>query len=100
MQELADRPDMVGDPGRHRRRLTTTIIRGETGMGGTEIIDRADQIHPADHGGHPSGRPTRAAAQRCQTTAEGAIESLDVRRVEYLTARRTPDISLPTSFAL
>ncbi len=90
VEQLADGPDMVGDPRRHRRGLPTTVNLGKTVMGRTNIVDRAHQIHPACDGREVPGRATGAAAQHRQSLAERAVQTLDGGRVEHLTARRAP----------
>ena len=77
VQQLTHRPHMVRDPRRHRGRLPLAIVRSETGMHRTEIVDCPHQIHPAHHGCHPPGRAAGAPAQDRQTTAERAIQPLD-----------------------
>ena len=81
---------MVGDPGRHRRRLLLAVIGGEAGMRGAKVRDRAHQIHPAYDGGNPAGRAARAPTQGCETTPEGAVQPFDGGRIEHLTAGGAP----------
>ena len=91
VEQLTDRPDMIGDPGRHRGGLSATINLGETVMGRAEVRDRAHQIHSACDGRPIPGRATGATTPHGQTTAERSVQPLDGGGVEYLTARRAPE---------
>src|SRR5829696_9007346 len=86
MEQLAHRPHMVSDACGHRGRLPAAIVCGEARMYGTEVVDRPHQIHAAHHRTHSPGRAAGAPAQGRQAAAKGAIEALDIRRVQHLTA--------------
>lgn len=90
VQELADRPDMVGDAHRHRWGMPTAITHGKTGMGCTEVVDRSGQIHSLRDGCQSSRRAARPPCQKRQPFSKRRVQTLNVGGVEYLTARRVP----------
>ncbi len=74
MQQFVYAPPMIGDPTCHRGRVSAS----QAGVRGAEVVERADQPHPAFQS--PHGSPARPCATRqcCQSGAERPVEPFDV----------------------
>jgi len=59
-------------------------------MDTTEIVEGANQIHPTFDGRAAPRQHPRPSPEDRQSTAEGAIQPFDERRVQHLAARRRP----------
>jgi hypothetical protein len=83
-QQFLDGPAMIGDPSDHGGRSLHTRPadpRGgeaQTLMIGTEVVDRANQIHPVPQRLHLTRQYPAAARQRGQAFAERRVQSLNI----------------------
>jgi hypothetical protein len=89
-KHLAQRPDVIRQPGCHGRCLQSAVLQSETAMHRTEVIHGSHQIHTPRHGRCPARRTPRSAAQDRQATAKCAVQTLNERGIEHLTSGCAP----------
>ena len=88
-QQFTHCPTMVGNASSHGWRCRATGV-SQTRVRGTEVIDRADQIHPVLQGQQAAGQCPASAGQRRQAFPECGVQPLKVGSIDHAVALRAP----------
>lgn len=90
-EKFANRPDVLGQSGRHRRGSSNCRFRSKTSMRRAKVVDRSQEVKARFKGRPSSSQVPRPPTEHGQSLSEGCVQAFDVAGRDHLAADLSPE---------